>query len=274
MIKYFHGFEHAIIEVALALTPLIIFFTFFQIFYLKLPMQRIILVAKGTFLAFIGLAFFLHGVKIGLLPVGQEMGIILGSLSYKWVIVVIGFFLGFVATYAEPAVRVLNYQVEKVSGGSIKKSVMLYTISIGVGLSVALAMLRILYGINLWYYLIPGYLIAFLLMKYSTTRFVSIAFDSGGVATGPMTVTFVFALCVGLASSIEGRNPLIEGFGLIALVALAPILSVMLLGLFYGKDENKDGVKEKTEGATKEKPKKKSTKKKLANRKSTKQKTK
>jgi hypothetical protein len=245
MMNYIHGFEHAVIEVALALSPLIIFFLFFQAFYLKLPMQRIIIVAKGTLLAFIGLSLFLHGVKIGLLPVGQEMGIMLGGLEHKWIIVITGFLLGFVSTYAEPAVRVLNYQVEKVSGGSIKRSVMLYTISIGVGISVAFAMLRILYGINLWYYLVPGYLAAFILMKFSTTRFVSIAFDSGGVATGPMTVTFVFALCVGLASSIEGRNPLIEGFGLIALVALAPILSVMLLGLFYGKDEKPSAEKTK-----------------------------
>ncbi|MFT4309616.1 MAG: DUF1538 domain-containing protein [Candidatus Woesearchaeota archaeon] len=255
MIEYLEGFEHALLEVSLALLPLVLFFIFFQIFYLKLPFQRIIIVAKGTLLAFMGLSLFLHGVKIGLLPVGQEMGSILGSIEHKWIIVLIGFLLGFVSTYAEPAVRVLNYQVEKVSGGSIKKSVMLYTISIGVGISVALAMIRILYGINLWYYLIPGYLIAFILMKYSTTRFVSIAFDSGGVATGPMTVTFVFALCVGLAASIEGRNPLIEGFGLIALVALAPILSVMILGLFYKDDDEK-----KNAGKTiKEKKKKPNT---------------
>lgn len=235
MINYFHGFEHALIEVALALLPLIIVFTFFQIFYLKLPMQRIGIVARGTVLAFLGLSLFLHGVKIGLMPVGNEMGILLGDLDNKWIVVIIGFFLGFVSTYAEPAVRVLNYQVEKVSGGSISKTIMLYTISVSVGISVMLAMLRIIYGINLWYYLVPGYIIAFILMKYSSTRFVSIAFDSGGVATGPMTVTFVLALCVGLASSIEGRNPLIEGFGLIALVALAPILSVMILGLFYNR---------------------------------------
>jgi hypothetical protein len=139
------------------------------------------------------------------------------------------------ATIAEPAVRILNYQVEKVSGGYISQKTMLYTLSIGVAVSVAMAMIRIVYGIPLMYMLVPGYLLALILIRFSSTTFVSVAFDSGGVATGPMTVTFVMALAVGAASGIEGRDPLLDGFGMIALVALAPILSVLVLGLIYGR---------------------------------------
>ena len=123
---------------------------------------------------------------------------------------------------------------------------MLYTLSIGVGVSIALAMLRILLGFSLWYYLIPGYGLVLILMLLVSKTFIAIAFDSGGVATGPMTVTFILAIAVGVASVIEGRDPLMDGFGMIAMVALAPILSVLLLGILYerkgrDKDEAESG---------------------------------
>ncbi len=114
---------------------------------------------------------------------------------------------------------------------------MLYTLSIGVAFSIAVSMVRIIYGIPLMYFLVPGYLIALVLIKFSTQTFVAIAFDSGGVATGPMTVTFVLAMAIGVASAIEGRDPLLDGFGMISLVALSPILSVLILGLLYGRKE-------------------------------------
>ncbi|ARK28573.1 hypothetical protein BkAM31D_01090 [Halalkalibacter krulwichiae] len=157
-----------------------------------------------------------------------------------WVLIPIGFVLGFVATFAEPAVRILNHEVEKVSGGYIPQKVMLYTLSIGVALSIALSMLRMIVGIPLWYFIIPGYLLALVLMRFSTKSFTAIAFDSGGVATGPMTVTFIVAMTVGIASVLEGRDPLLDGFGMIALVALSPILSVLTLGLLYGRKEKEN----------------------------------
>jgi hypothetical protein len=234
-IQIFTGFTHVLQEVAMALIPLAIIFLFLQIWLLKFPKQRVINILKGLFLTFIGLSFFLQGVYVGFLPVGEIIGKALGALYHNWLLIPIGFVLGFVAIFAEPAVRVLNYEVEKASGGFIPQQLMLYTLSLGVAISVALAMARILFGLPLWSIIIPGYIIAFAMTHYSTPSFVAIAFDSGGVATGPMTVTFILTMALGVASAIEGRDPLLEGFGMIALVALAPILSVLTLGLLYNQ---------------------------------------
>ncbi len=233
----FAGFSHVLIEAATALVPLIIFFLFFQIVYLRLPKERLVNVFVGLVLTFLGLALFLQGVHVGFLPVGEQMGIALGNMPTKWFLIVIGFVLGFVATFAEPAVRILNYEVERVTSGYIPQQLMLYTLSIGVAVSIAISMGRIIYGIPLMYFIIPGYLIALILIRFSTQTFVAIAFDSGGVATGPMTVTFVLAMAIGVASAVEGRDPLLDGFGMISLVALAPILSVLILGLLYRRKE-------------------------------------
>ncbi len=236
------GFTHVLMEVALALIPLLLFFMFFQVFFLKLPRAQIMNILKGAFLAFWGLAFFLQGVQVGFFPVGEQIGIILGSLRHNWIMIPIGFLLGFVATFAEPAVRILNLEVERVSSGSIPQKVLLYTLSIGVAFSIALSMLRILTGWPLYYFIVPGYLVALLLLRYSSPTFTAVAFDSGGVTTGPMTVTFILAIAVGAASVIEGRDPLLDGFGMIAMVALAPILSVLVLGLVFDWRRRKKDV--------------------------------
>jgi len=236
-IHIFKGFNNVLSEVAVALFPLLILFLLFQFLFLKLPFRKLIDIAVGFILTFLGLSLFLQGVNIGFLPVGEIVGKSLGSLSFKWGILPIGFILGFFAVYAEPAVSVLLHQVEKVSSGYIPRKVLLYTLSIGVGLSIVLSMLRILIGISLWYFVLPGYIIAFIMVKYSSKTFTSIAFDSGGVATGPMTATFLLALFVGLASVTEGRDPLLDGFGMVALVALAPILSVLTLGILFTRKE-------------------------------------
>ncbi|MFE8696192.1 DUF1538 domain-containing protein [Cytobacillus sp. FJAT-53684] len=239
-IVIFEGFSHILYEVAMALIPLIIFFLFFQFFVLKLPLKKLKDILVGMFLTFWGLAFFLQGVHIGFLPAGGAMGKILGEMDFLWILIPIGFVLGFVATFAEPAVSVLIHQVEKVSGGYIPQKVMLYTLSIGVAVSVALAMIRIIFGIPILYFIVPGYLLALLITKFSSRTFTAIAFDSGGVATGPMTATFLVAMFVGISSSIDGRDPLQDGFGMVALVALSPILSVLILGLLYGRKEKEN----------------------------------
>ncbi|SHG01921.1 DUF1538 domain-containing protein [Ornithinibacillus halophilus] len=236
-IHIFEGFTEVLSEVALALAPLFIVFIVFQIFLLKLPVSRMKEVAIGFLLTFIGLALFLQGVHIGFMPVGELMGEKLGSLSYRWILIPIGFILGFVAVYAEPAVSVLIHQVEKVSAGYIPQKVLLYTMSVGVGLSISISVVRIIYGISLWYFIVPGYIIALVMIKYSSKTFTAVAFDSGGVATGPMTATFMLALFVGIANVTEGRDPLQDGFGMVALVALAPILSVLTLGILYNRKE-------------------------------------
>lgn len=237
ILHIFEGFSDVLIEVAYALFPLFILFVIFQMFFLRLSLRKLIDIGIGFILAFLGLAIFLQGVHIGFMPVGQQMGEVLGSMSYNWILLPIGFVLGFFTVYAEPAVSVLVHQVEKLSGGYIPQKVLLYTLSIGVGASIVLAIARILYGISLWYFLIPGYLLALIMAKFTSKTFTSIAFDSGGVATGPMTSTFLLALFVGLATVTEGRDPLMDGFGMVALVALAPILSVLSLGILYGRKE-------------------------------------
>ena len=227
------------LEVSLALLPLLIFFAAFQIFMLKLPMQRVLQIGIGFILTFLGLSFFLQGVHVGFMPVGTMMGETLGSWKNKWLLIPIGFILGFAATFAEPAVSIMTDEVDQETGGYISQKMMLYTLSTGVGVSIALSMLRILTGWSLWYFIIPGYLLAFILVFFSTQTFIGIAFDSGGVATGPMTVTFVVAVAVGISTAIEGSDPLTDGFGMIALVALTPIIAVLILGLIFTKKGGK-----------------------------------
>jgi hypothetical protein len=241
-LNIFEGFSHVLLDVFTALAPLAAVFLFFQLFFLKLPLRKILDIGMGFFLTFLGLAIFLQGVHVGFLPVGELMGKQLGILPNKWILLPIGFIIGFFVIYAEPAVSVLINQVEKVSGGYIPGKILLYTLSIGVGLAIVASFIRIFLGISLWYFLVPGYIIALILVKFSSKTFTSIAFDSGGVATGPMTATFLLALFVGVASVTEGRDPLLDGFGMVALVALAPILSVLTLGILFGRKEKRQNA--------------------------------
>jgi len=234
------GVDRITIEVARALLPLLLFFGVFQALYLKLPRVYVANLAKGILLAFLGMVLFLQGVNVAFLPAGREIGEAVAALDQRWLLIPFGFLLGFLTTYAEPAVRVLCYQVEESSGGSIGRSLILYTLSFGVAVSVSLGMARLVYGIPLLSFLIPGYLLAIILLLFSDGEFVGIAFDSGGVATGPMAVTFLLSLAVGVAAGIEGRNPVTDGFGLIALIALAPIISVLALGIIYRRTRGEE----------------------------------
>jgi len=237
------GAGHTFLNVAKALLPLLLLFLIFQFLFLKLPARYVFSLLKGMLLALVGLALFLQGVRIGFMPVGRAMGDALGSIEHKWLLIPLGFFMGFLATFSEPAVRILSNQVEESSSGSIRKWLVLCTISAGVAILMALGVARMLYGIPFLYIIIPGYLAVLVLVWFCDRTFVSIAFDAGGVASGPMAVTFLLAIAVGMTSTIEGRDPVSDGFGLIALIALAPILSVMLLGLIFGKKLNKSEVK-------------------------------
>jgi hypothetical protein len=163
-------------------------------------------------------------------------------MEHQWLMIPVGFFLGFLATFAEPAVRVLCYQIEKSSSGYIRSKLMLYTLSISVAVFVSIGMAKLVYGIPFLYIIVPGYLLAIVLMWLSDKDFIAIAFDAGGVATGPMAVTFLMSMAVGVASSQEGRDPVIDGFGMIALIALAPIIFVMLLGVYIRYIGGKDNV--------------------------------
>ena len=233
----FNGFGEVIIDVIIALMPIVVVFVVFQIFILKLPKKQIVKIIKGMIITFVGLTLFLQGVNTGFMPIGELIGMKIGSLEFNWVLIPIGFILGFAVIMAEPAVHVLIDQVEQASGGHVNKMVMQYTLCLGVAFAVALAMARVLYGISLWYFIAPGYIIVFILTMKSSPDFVAIAFDAGGAATGPMTVTLILSMVVGVAKQIDGRNPLLDGFGMIALVALAPILAILILGFIYKRKE-------------------------------------
>ena len=217
----------------IAMLPLLVTFIVFQIFFIKMPRQKFRSILMGIIFTYIGVVFMIFGLKIGYVEIGKEIGKNISNLSYNWVIVPIGFILGYVMTKVEPSVQVLTRDIEKETGGAIKKSILLSTLSIGVGISLALAMLKILLKIPLWYIIIPGYLVCMILAFLSNERFTAIAFDAGGVTTGVMTTTFLLAMALGLAEGIPGANPVVDGFGLIAIVAMTPIILVMLLGKMY-----------------------------------------
>ncbi|WP_370574468.1 DUF1538 domain-containing protein [Methanomethylovorans sp.] len=226
------GITDITIEVLEALSPLVIFFIFFQLRYLKLPSFEVIKVLIGMLMTAVGMILFLYGVYNGFFPIGFKIGEFFGSIEQMWILIPIGFILGFLATFAEPAVRVLCYQIEKSSSGYIRSKLMLYTLSFGVAVFVAIAMVKIVYGIPFLYIIVPGYLLALVLLWLSDKDFIGIAFDAGGVATGPMAVTFLMSMVVGMASSHSERDAVVDGFGLIAMIALAPIIFVMLLGIY------------------------------------------
>ncbi len=218
-------------SVLMAVLPLAALFVAFQLFLLRLPRRDFRNILIGTLLSASGLFLFLVGVSIGFLPVGSAIGEALGTLAHKWLLLPAGLFLGFVTTWGEPAVRILADQVEDASNGSIRRSLVLYTICIGVALWVGLGMLRIGYGIPILHLLVPGYLLVIVIMWLSDKDFVGIAVDAGGVATGPLANTFLLALALGTSASIGGQNSLINGLGLVSLIALAPVVSLMALGM-------------------------------------------
>lgn len=238
MAKLFAGFSHTLLDVTLAFLPLVIFFVLFNYFQWKLPRRRVLQFFRGILIAFIGLTLFMQGVNVGFNKMGKAIGNALGGASYNWVLIPIGFVLGFVVTMAEPAIQVLNMEVEKVTGGYIHNKVMLYFLSFGVAVAVALSMLRLLLGISLWYFIVPGYTIIFILARKVKPLFVGLAFDSGGVVTGPMIATFLLAFTVGSSEAVPGGD-ILFGFGMIALVAMVPILSLLILGVLYARSEAK-----------------------------------
>lgn len=243
MAQLFAGFANTLKDVTLAFLPLVVFYLFFNFLLWKVPRRQLFQFLRGVLLAFIGLTLFMQGVNVGFNNMGGAIGSTLGQASYNWVLVPIGFVLGFVVTMAEPAIQVLNMEVEKVTSGYVNSRVMLYFLSLGVGTAVALSMLRILTGVSLWYMVLPGYIIVFALAFKVKPLFVGLAFDSGGVVTGPMIATFLLAFTVGSSQAVPGSNPLLDGFGMISLVAMVPIVSVLILGVLYSRSEAKGGEK-------------------------------
>lgn len=230
-------------ESIISTSPLLIILLVLQRLFFKLKKKELRKLLTGVGFAFIGLLLFLIGVNAGFMDVGTAMGNSLALRENKVYIVIVAFVLGVVTILAEPAVYVLTHQIEEVTSGYVKRKAVLVSLSLGVGLAVALSVIRILVPqIQLWHYLLPGYIISLTLMFFTPKLFVGIAFDAGGVATGPMTATFILAFVQGAANAFEGADLMIEGFGMIAMVAMFPIITLQTLGLLFKASSNTKGV--------------------------------
>ncbi|MCD7812033.1 MAG: DUF1538 domain-containing protein [Ruminococcus sp.] len=227
---YAKAFPDYFKEVASALLPIVAFFIIFQIFSLKLPKMEVIKISVGLVYTYVGLVLFLTGVNVGFMPMGTFIGQELGSGSYYWLLVPVCALIGYFIVAAEPAVHVLKQQVEDVTDGRISGKSMGFALGIGVAVSVGLAMVRVITGISIWYILIPAYLFSIIMTFFVPPIFTAIAFDSGGVASGPMTATFLLPLAIG-ACEARGGSILTDAFGLVAFVAAAPLVTIQLMGL-------------------------------------------
>lgn len=233
-VRYLHGFADHAKEIAVALLPIIVFALLFQLLTRAFTARKLLRVGIGVVYTFVGLVIFLTGANVGFLPVGQELGRALASLGeiWKWVLLPVGMLLGYFIVNAEPAVYVLNKQVEQITAGAISASTMRLALSIGVSAALGLSMLRVLTGINILWILVPGYIIALGLTFFVPKFFVGIAFDSGGVASGAMMSAFVLPLATGACLAL-GENVMTQAFGCVAFVALTPIISIQICGLIY-----------------------------------------
>lgn len=215
-------------DVAIALGLVVAFFFIINFILLKLPKKKIIQIIIGTLFTYVGLIVFLTAVHVGFMPIGFKMGQELAKTS-SIAVTVVGFVLGLVVVLAEPAVHVLNKQVEEITHGTVSKKAMMIALSIGVGLSICLSVIRIIFGFSILYYLIPGYLISLGLSFFVPKIYTAIAFDSGGVASGPLTSTFILPFAIGTCVALGG-NILSDAFGIVAMVAMTPLITIQLLG--------------------------------------------
>lgn len=217
-------------EVSVAILPIVAFFFILQFLVLKLPKKRILQIIVGVFYTFFGLVVFLAAVEIGFVPLGYKMGTQLAQQD-SVLLVIFSFLLGMTVVLAEPAIHVLNKQVESVTGGAIKKRSMLVALSAGVGVAIALSVVRAIFDFSVLYYLIPGYFISLGLTFFVPKIYTAIAFDSGGVASGPLTSSFILPFLIGVCAFLQGESKiLLDAFGLVAMVAMTPLISIQTLG--------------------------------------------
>ena len=238
---FFNVISASLFESLMAIFPLAVIFMVLQKLFFKLKRLAVRKMITGFVYVLIGLLLFLMGVNAGFMDVGTYLG---QSLVVKQpiIIIIVGFILGALTILAEPAVYVLTHQIEDVTSGYIPRLAVLLPLSLGVGLAIALSVIRILVpSIQLWHYLLPGYIISLGLMFFVPKLFIGIAFDAGGVATGPVTATFILAFIQGAAFTYEGADLLIDGFGMIAMVAMIPIITLQILGLVFKRVTQKKG---------------------------------
>lgn len=223
---------HFIKEVFVALLPIFVMFIIFQMITKRYQRTQRLRITVGFLYTYIGLVLFLCGVNVGFAPVGTMIGQSLAATNSKWLLVPIGMLIGYFIVKAEPAIQILNRQVQNITSGTISAKSMNTCLSIGVCISVGLAMLRVLTGLPLMYIIIPGYIAALVMSRFVPPIFVGIAFDSGGVASGPMTATFLLPLCIGACETLGG-NVMTDAFGVVSLVALTPLIAIQIMGLMF-----------------------------------------
>ena len=222
--------SHTAKEVAIALGMIVLFFGICQAFFLKLPKKRLLKIAVGVVFTYVGLVLFLTGVNVGFMPVGFKMGTQMASI-HPALLVGLGLLMGVLVVLAEPAIHVLNAQVEDVTGGSISKRSLMTGLCVGVGASIVLSVIRILFDFSLAYYIIPGYFISLALSLFVPPVYTAIAFDSGGVASGPMTSGFILPFATGICVALQGESAVLNlAFGVVALVAMTPLITIQVLG--------------------------------------------
>ncbi len=230
LLSYLENASHVAKEVAIALGLIVVFFLLCQIFFLKLPKKQLIKIGVGVLFTYMGLVMFLTGVNVGYMPIGYSMGLQTADLP-RGALIGLGLVIGILVVLAEPAIHVLNAQVEEVTGGYVKKRSMMIGLCVGVGLAIALSVVRIIFDFSLVYYVIPGYFISLALSLFVPPVYTAIAFDSGGVASGPMTSGFILPFAIGLCVALQGENAVLrDGFGVVALVAMTPLITIQLLG--------------------------------------------
>lgn len=229
-LEFAEAFPSYFKEVAVAVLPIAAMFLLLQLVTRRYKRRQMIKIAGGLIYTYIGLVIFLTGVNVGFMPAGQLLGATIGASDQSFLLIPIGMLMGYFIVAAEPAVHVLNKQVEEVSNGSITAHSMRVGLSVGVAASVGIAMLRILTGVSILWFLIPGYLISLLLSFYVPKMYTGIAFDSGGVASGPMTATFLLPFAMGACDAVGG-NILTDAFGIVAMVAMTPLITIQILGL-------------------------------------------
>ena len=227
---YLHTAAHTCREVATALGMIVVFFLVCQLLFLKLSPKRLKRIAVGVIITYVGLVLFLTGVNVGFMPIGYKLGHALASANSK-LLIGFGLVTGVLVVLAEPAIHVLNGQVEDVTGGMVSKKSMMLGLCIGVGAAITLSMVRIVYDFSLVYYIIPGYFISLALSLFVPPVYTAIAFDSGGVASGPMTSGFILPFAVGACVALQGEAAVLrDAFGVVALVAMTPLITIQLLG--------------------------------------------
>ncbi len=237
-----HFFLTYLWQMAIAIAPFIIFFIVFQVKYFKMPKKQVLKVLVGFLFTYIGLVLFLSGANAGYLPMGKTLGRELASTNFNWILIPIGMLFGAIVIAAEPSVIVLNKQVDDMTSGAISKKIMLFIMSLGMAISIGIAMTKIVFNINSLWFLVPGYVIIAVLTFFTPKKFTGIAIDSGGAVSGAMTSTFLVGFSLGAAEVMHpGDSSFIfmNAFGLVAMVAMVPLITIQILGIIFKRKEER-----------------------------------